>query len=93
MPIERDDEGFCIDASLLGEVFGIPPHDVHALMRNRRITSRCERAEGEHAGRYRLTFFYRNRRVRLVVDEDGHVLKRSSINFGEPPPARSRAGG
>jgi hypothetical protein len=45
-------------------------------MRQRRITSICERGENEDAGRYRLTFFYAQRRLRLVLDEAGTIVER-----------------
>lgn len=83
--IERNDDGFCIDAALLGELLDLPPLDVHALMRGNEITSVCERGEGEHEGQYRLTFFHRNRRVRLDIDGSGRVLRRSRIDYGEAP--------
>lgn len=89
MLIERDGEDFQIDASLIGEMLALKPEEVHPLMRSGRITSICERGEGEDAGRYRLTFFYGSRRVRLDLDGTGHVVKRSSIDFGTPPQADS----
>jgi hypothetical protein len=42
----------------------------------------------DDAGRYRLIFFYKSRRLRLIIDEAGRV-KRSTIEFGNRPlPAR-----
>ena len=46
----------------------------------------CERGVDEHAGRYRMTFFHENRRFRLVVEEEGNAIQRSTeisatINF------------
>jgi hypothetical protein len=41
--------------------------------------------------RYRLTFFYENRRFRLVVDEAGNPVQRSTVDFGDRPlPASMR---
>ena len=34
---------------------------------------------------YRLTFFYRHRRFRLVVDEEGNAVQRSTVDFGDRP--------
>lgn len=93
MRLERDDGDFCIDAALLGELLDVPPLGVQALMRSNEITSVCERGEGEHEGQHRLTFFYKGRRVRLDVDESGHVLRRSVIDFGDHPLSRKRTGG
>jgi len=90
MLLERTDDGFCIDATLLGELLGVPPPGVQELMRNNEITSACERGEGEHEGQYRLTFFYKNRRARLAIDASGRILKRSIINFGEHALARAK---
>jgi len=39
---------------------------------------RCERGD-EDAGRYRLTFFHKNRRLRLVIDEEGNAIQGSKI--------------
>lgn len=91
MTLERIEDGFCIDATLLGELLRVPPPGVQELMRNNEITSVCERGEGEHEGQYRLTFFYKNRRARLAIDEAGRILKRSIVDFGEHlPPQTSR---
>lgn len=92
MTLERTDEGFCIDAALLGELLGVPPVSVQELMRNSEITSVCEHGEGEHEGQYRLTFFHESRRVRLIVDETGRILKRSIVNFGAHSFPRARRG-
>ena len=83
MRVERNEQGFLIDASLLGELLDVPPSGVQTLMRNNEITSVCERGEGEHAGRYRLTFFYKGRRARLSVDESGQVIRRTVIDLGD----------
>jgi hypothetical protein len=54
-------------------------------MREGKITVLCERGFDEDAGRYRLTFFYENRRFRLVVDEEGNAVQRSTVDFGDHP--------
>jgi hypothetical protein len=83
MKVEIRGEEIVVDAQLLGDLLDIPPADVPALMRARSITSICERGVDAHVGQFRLSFFYRNRRARLSVDRDGHILRRSSIDFGE----------
>jgi len=83
MRLKQDEDGFTIDASLLGELLDVPPSGVHPLMRSNEITSLCERGEGEHAGQYRLTFFYRGRRARLSIDESGTVIRRSIVDLGD----------
>ena len=83
MRLELNDGEVCIDASLLAQIFDLSPLAVQALMRRHEITSICERGEGEHAGRYRLTFFYGNKRAAFEVDDSGAILGRSVIDFGE----------
>jgi Family of unknown function (DUF6522) len=85
MRLERNKQGFAIEASLLSELFDVPSSRIHNLMRQNEITSLCERGEGEHEGQYRLTFFYKRRRARLNVDESGEVIRRSIIDFGSRP--------
>ena len=72
-----------VDAALLGPLLGLEPAEIPSLLRNRTITSFCERGTDADEGRYRLTFFHGNRRVRLIVDAAGLILRRSTINFGE----------
>lgn len=79
------DGAFQVDATLLGQELGLAPAAVPALMREGKITSRCERGNGPDAGRHRLTFFHQNRRLRLVIDATGQILQRSTIDFGEHP--------
>ena len=51
-------------------------------MREGKITALSERGVDEDAGRYRMTFFHENRRFRLVVDEEGNAIQRSTVDFG-----------
>jgi hypothetical protein len=83
--VEFSDNTFLVDAALVGELLRIPPTRVPALMREGRITSACERGMDEHAGEFRLSFFYRNRRARVSTDLAGRILRRSAIDFGERP--------
>lgn len=82
--IEINHDGFVIDAAVPAEAFKLAPHEIHPLMRSGEITSVTETGVGEDEGRARLTFHYGGRTVRLVVDEEGTILKRSSF------PSRSR---
>jgi hypothetical protein len=93
--VEGNAGDFSVDATLVGELLGVAASDVLALMRDGKITSRCERGEGEHAGQYRLTFFYAGRRARLNVDAAGRIIRRSIIDYGERPlpPMLRQAGG
>ena len=47
------------------------------LMSDRKITVLCERGTGEDAGLFRASFYYGDRRVRLVVDASGNILLES----------------
>jgi hypothetical protein len=90
---EGDAGSFSVDAALVGELLDVPASDVQALMRDGRITSRCERGEAEHAGQYRLTFFRESRRARLIVDAAGRIIRRSIIDYGDRPlPRAARSG-
>jgi hypothetical protein len=91
MRVDRNEDGFCVDAPMLASLFRVPASEVLPLMRAGQITSVCERGESEHAGRHRLTFYFGNRRARVEVDEEGLVLRRSVVDFGERPlPAAMR---
>src|SRR5262245_23215281 len=69
----------------------LKPSLVQGRMREGKITVLSERGVEEDAGRYRLTFFYENRRFRLVVDEEGNAVQRSTVDFGDQPlPASMR---
>ncbi len=59
------------------------PAQVLILMRSRQITSICEQGVGADVGCHRLTFHYRNRRFRLVIDGAGQIVRRSSVDFGQ----------
>jgi hypothetical protein len=87
--VEITNGDIVVDAVLLGELLNIQPAEVPALMKAGAITSICEKGVGEDAGEYRLSFFYRNRRLQLSVNESGHILRRSVIDFGERPLPRS----
>jgi hypothetical protein len=90
--IEIYDCAVHIEASVVAEGLQLAPSLVHSLMRNGEITGLCESGVDEDAGRYRLTFFHKNRRFRLVVDETGTVIRRSSVDFGDRPlPASMRS--
>jgi hypothetical protein len=93
MELERNEEGFSIDASSLGELLKVPPSRILAMIRANEITSVCERGEGEHEGQYRLTFLYKGLRAQLTVDESGQVTRRSVIDLGDRPVAQSRSVG
>jgi hypothetical protein len=80
-----------IDASIVAQGLGLEPSLVQAMMRKGEITGLCDRGVNEDEGRYRLTFFHKSRRFRVIVDGTGTVIQRSIINFGDRPlPASMR---
>jgi hypothetical protein len=85
MQVAISEGEFLVDAALVGELLEIAPQDVPALMRQRRITSVCERGVDADEGTFRLNFFYGKRRARLSVDSSGRVIRRSIVNVPDPP--------
>lgn len=83
--VEIGDGAINIDAAIVGRGLGLAPHDVLRLMRDGEITGVCEYGLDDDAGRYRLTFFHKGRRFRLIVGETGNVLQHSTIDFGDRP--------
>jgi len=67
-----------IDAALVAPRLGLTVAEFRQLMDQRRITVLCERGVGEDAGRFRASFYYGDRRVRLVLDAAGSVCHRIS---------------
>ncbi len=80
MKLEPSGDGFTIDANDLAPLLDLSPEEARDLMRAGRITSLVERGEGEDAGRYRVTFRHGTLRLRLIVDHQGEVLKRSRVD-------------
>ena len=79
-------DGFIqVHASIVGQGLGLEPLQVQRLMREGKLTSSCERGVDDDAGRYRLTFFHEGRRLRLVTDNTGRIIRRSLIDFGNRP--------
>src|SRR5271166_5814455 len=80
--IEIHDGVIQVDASIVGESLGLEPFEVQSLMREGKLTSSCERGVDEDEGRYRLTFFPGGRRLRLIIDGAGQIIRRSVVDFG-----------
>jgi uncharacterized protein DUF6522 len=83
--LEFEDGAVEIDATIVADGLGIAPSVLLEGMRQGKITSLSERGIGEDSGRYRLTFFSEHRRFRLVVNENGAVIQRSTVDFGNQP--------
>lgn len=94
MRIEFADGDIILDAEELAPLLNVAAPDLPELMRSKAVTSICERGVDDHEGYYRLSFFYRNRRVRLGIDPSGRVTQRMTVDFGERalPPQLRRPG-
>ena len=90
-PIEFDGGAMRVDATIVADGLGVAATLLLERMRDGRITSLCEKGVDEDCGRFRLTFFFENRRFSLVVDDSGTIIQRSAIDFGGLPlPASAR---
>lgn len=81
--IEFEDGSIHVDVAIVAEGLRIEPSLVQERMRDGTITTLCERGTDDDEGRHRLSFFSENRRFRLIVDNDGNVVKRSAVDFGD----------
>jgi hypothetical protein len=89
--VEFEQGTLSIDATVIGRGLNVEPSLVQGQMREGKITVLCERGVNDDVGRHRLTFFYKNRRFRLIVDEEGNAVQRSTVDFGNQPlPASMR---
>ncbi len=92
--VEFEDGAIQVDVAVVAKGLGIESPLVQEGMREGRITSLYERGVDEDEGRYRVTFFFKNRRFRLIVDHMGNVVQRSAIDFGDRSlPASARKPG
>lgn len=78
--VKATETGFEVDAGLIASAFNLEAASVPGLLRDQEITSRCETGVEDDAGRWRLTFFHRDRVLRLTVDETGAVLQRATFD-------------
>jgi hypothetical protein len=88
--VEIQDGVIQVDANIIGRDLGLEVFEVQRLMREGKLTSSCERGADEDEGRYRLTFFHGGRRLRLVIDGSGQIIRRSLVDFGTAGKGRSR---
>jgi hypothetical protein len=87
--IEFENGNVEIDASVIAEGLGIALPLLRKQMRAGKITSLSERGTDDDIGRHRVTFFSEHRRFRLVVDERGAIVQRSTLDFGDAPLPKS----
>jgi hypothetical protein len=64
-----------VDGALVARGLGLPLAEFQQLMDDRKVTVLCERGIDEDDGTYRASFYYEGRRVRLVVDAEGQLLR------------------
>lgn len=76
--LELAEGAISVDAAIIAEDLGLEPARVLDSLRAGALTARCEQGIGEDAGRFRLTFRHENRRLRLIVDQQGRILERSA---------------
>ena len=84
-PVEFRHGDIQIDASVIAEGLGIALPVLRQQMRAGKITSLSERGVDADLGRHRLTFFSQHRRFRVVVDDNGAIVQRSALDFGDSP--------
>jgi hypothetical protein len=82
-PLVFEDGAIQIDATIVADGLGIALPLLLERMRAGKITSLSEEGIDADKGRYRLTFFSENRRFRLVVDEGGSIIQRSTLDYGK----------
>ncbi len=94
MRVEITNGDIVINAEELASLLDVATTDLPDLMRSKAVTSICERGIDDHEGHYRLSFFFRNRRIRLGVDPTGLVTQRMTVDFGARalPPQLHRPG-
>lgn len=81
--IQVENREIVVDAEVIATALGVDQSLVQPFMREGKITTLSEHGIDDDAGTYRLTFFYKSRRARLIVSEQGHILRRTSIDFGD----------
>lgn len=78
--VSIDGDNLVVDAEVIARGFRIEPAEVPVLMREGRITSRSEIGQDEDEGRRRVTFYYSGRALRLVIDENGTIIRRATFD-------------
>lgn len=84
-PITFTDQGINIDAGLVAKGLHIEPETLRIALRDGSVTRTVEKGEGEDAGRYRVTFYAPNRRLRLLFTANGEILQTSSVAYSRKP--------
>ena len=84
MQVEITDEGPVVAAEDLGPLLDLPPAEIPRLIREGTVTTRYERGVDEDSGRFRLSFRYGARQLRLTCTDDGIVVSTVRISGTEP---------
>jgi hypothetical protein len=77
--IELAEGAVKVDAAVIATDLGLRPEGVLNALRDRTLTAVCEQGLEQDSGRWRLTFYHADRRLRLVIDQAGRVLERSAV--------------
>ena len=88
--ISFSDQMIEIDATLIAKGLGMHPDALRQAMREGHVTRTVEKGEGEDAGRFRVTFYAPNRRLRLLFNSEGIILQTSSADYTRKPRPASR---
>lgn len=75
--VDTDAGGFVVAAETLAAAFDLHAADVPRLMREGLITSTLEQGQDADAGTHRLTFYHGAQALRLIIDAEGWIVKRS----------------
>lgn len=81
----QDDGPPEIDAAVVADAFGLETSEVRRLMRAGTITGKVYRGVDDDAGTWLCHLFHGNGRLTVVMADDGRVIRRSTIDFGDRP--------
>lgn len=63
-----------IDGSMIAAALGLDQDTFFHLLEIRKIDQLCERGTDEDEGLYRASFYYENKRARVIVDRSGKLI-------------------
>lgn len=93
-PVSFAGTDITVEAGVVAGALALTEVELRDRMHAGQIVTRCERGEGEDAGRWRLSFVDGGRVLRLTVDGTGGLVSRSLIDYGDrPPPSAPRVPG
>lgn len=73
-----------IDGGLIADALELDQETFFHLLEIRKIDQLCERGTGEDEGLYRASFYYENKRARVVVDKTGKLIGGVEKTLREP---------